>query len=117
MDSLNLFAVLHRVYLDGKSETVTVEDILKSSCGHEFVDSYDGDIYISQDDINAALKILNNGGFVFKSDGYFYPTIRGCDFVSAVNCYEQDEFRFYDMPFLLLEKHALAKCESDFIGE
>jgi hypothetical protein len=116
MDSLNLFAVLHSVYWNGKIESVTVEDILKLPNGDDFVD-YDGDIYISQDDINAALKILNNGGFVFKSDGYFYPTIRGCDFVSAVNCYEQDEFRFYDMPFLLLEKHALAKCESDFIGE
>ncbi len=120
--SLELVLILESVCELGKCESITIEDICNFSQTHikKIGCSDSGSVSITEstkDDIDSALKILMNGGFIFKSDGYFYPTIRGLSLVTALQPCDDFYIDFYDLPFSLIEKQALSKSENNYLED
>jgi hypothetical protein len=115
IDSFDLIAVLKQVCRSEKCEYVTIQDIVKSNKYKKHYIMDDGKFNFPNASINVCLEMLLNEGFVFKVDGYFYPSVRGLSFIESFSYSDLEDLE--DCPILLLEKQALAKCESDYFGE
>jgi hypothetical protein len=115
IDNSLLFYVLKAVCNEGKTKHISVSDFVLAA-NYKFVETVEGEegCWYSQDEIDISIEMLLNDGFLFMKGGYIIPTVKGVGLCWAV---EETGIDVYCcVPFHILEKQALAKCESSFFG-